>query len=248
MSAISGPPRAVYATAVETLAGSVVRALTGADDAFRLADQISLGGSPADQLAGLAAVRVLGSDALAPFVLARHRFSTEDADVVATSIRMFPVPEPDQIDSDDNTVLVRELRDWATGQALIGLGAPGRTHPYPELAGPGAGRDRGWVEWTGMLAQLSPMAVPSLDSSLHADARRHRLDVARGVTRAVLRRDPLTAARLARWLAASGEAPMDPPFPVEPVLRQLELVAKPDHRLRLEITIARYGLGRRDNE
>ncbi|MGH3670133.1 MAG: hypothetical protein ACRDSH_05795, partial [Pseudonocardiaceae bacterium] len=218
-------------------------ALTGADDSFLLADQIPLDGSPADQLAGLAAVRVLGADALAPFVLAGHRFGPDDADVVVTSIRTFPVSEPDRTENDDNTALVRELRDWATGRALIGLGAPGPTQLYPEQARPGVGRDGGWMEWTGMLAQLSPMAVPGLDSLLHADARRYRLDVARGVTRAMLRRDPLTAARLARWLAASGDAPMDPPFLVEPVLRNLELVAKPDHRLRLEIAIARYGLG-----
>ncbi|MGH3538533.1 MAG: hypothetical protein ACRDQJ_09580, partial [Pseudonocardiaceae bacterium] len=75
------------------------------------------------------------------------------------------------------------------------------------------------------------------------DARRYRLDVARGVTRAMLRRDYLTAARLARWLASGGEVPMDPPFAVEPVLRQLELVAGADPRLQLEIAIARYGLG-----
>ena len=247
MSAISGPPRAVYATAVETLAGSVVRALTGADDAFRLADQIPLG-DPADQMAGLAAIRVLGADALAPFVLAGHRFSSADADVIATSIRTFPVPEPYQSDSDGNAKLVRELRDWATGQLLIGLGVPDSIHPYPELARTGVGRDRGWVAWTGMLAQLSPLATPGLDSSLHADVRRYQLDVARGASRASLRRDALTAARLARWLGAFGEAPMDPPFPVEPLLRQLELAARPDHRLHLEIAITRYELGGGNNE
>lgn len=245
MSAISGPPRAVYATAAETLAGSVVRALTGADDVFRLAEQIPLGGSPADQMAGLAAVRVLGPDALAPFVLAGHQFLSEDAEVVATSIRLFPLPELDGAENEmeiaGGTAAVRELRDWGTGQALLGLGVPGSARPYPSLVG--AGRDRGWVEWTGMLAQLSPLATPGFDSALHAEVRRHRLDVARGVTRALLRRDPLTAARLARWLTVSGEVPTDPPFAVAPVLRQLELVAAPDSRLRLEIAVARYGLG-----
>ena len=73
--------------------------------------------------------------------------------------------------------------------------------------------------------------------------RRYRLDVARGVTQAMLRRDHLTAARLACWLAACGDASLDPPFAVELGLRQLELVAEPDPRLRLEMAIARYGLG-----
>lgn len=94
--------------------------------------------------------------------------------------------------------------------------------------------------WVAVLGQLAPLAFPGLDSPLHADARRHRLDLARGVTRAVLRRDYLTAARLARWLAVSGDTPIAPPFSLEPVLRQLELIAEPDPRLQLEIIMARH--------
>jgi hypothetical protein len=246
MPVVSGPPRAVYAAAVETLAGSVVRALTGADDAFRLADQLWPSGGPADyRKAGLAAVRVLGPDALTPFLLAGHWFGPDDAEVVATSIRTFPTPEPDP-DWEDDRNTVRRLRDWATGQVMTQLGVSGSARPYPARARGGLGRDRGWVGWAGVLAQLSPLVLPGLDCSLHADARRYRLDVARGVTRAMLRRDHLTAARLARWLTAGGEVPMDPSFPLEPVLRQLELVAEPDPRLQLEITLARYGLGASD--
>lgn len=250
MSVVSGPPRAVFATAVETLADSVVRALTGAGDVFRLADHLPSDGSSPDFTARVAAVRVLGPDALAPFVLAGHRFGPGDAEVVAASIRMFPSGEPDpevvgpdmDVDNADSAVLVRALRDWATGEVLTRLGVPGSALPYPARAGAGVHRDRRWVVWAGALAQLSPLAVPGLDSCIHADARRYRLDVARGVTRAMLRRDHLTAARLVRWLAARGDVPMDPPFPVAPVLRQLELVAEPDPRLRLEIMMARYGL------
>ncbi|MGH3853482.1 MAG: hypothetical protein ACRDR6_08280 [Pseudonocardiaceae bacterium] len=252
MSVVSGPPRAVYTTAVETLAERVVRALTGADDAFRLTDQIPPEASPTDRRAGLAAIRVLGSDALVPFIVAGHQFSPGDAEVVALSIRTFPLPGPDldaKYDHDaDNAMLMRSLREWSTGEVLTRLGEPGFASPYPARAGAGAGRDRGWMAWAGMLAQLSPLAVPGLDSTLHADVRRYRLDVARGVTRAMLRRDHLTAARLVRWLAACGDAPMDPPFPVELVLRQLELVAEPDPRLRLEITMARYGLAGEFND
>jgi hypothetical protein len=243
MSVVSGPPRAVYATAVETLAGSVVRALTGADDAFQLADQLPSGGSPAECRAALAAVRVLGPDVLAPFALAGHHFGAGDAEVIATSIRLFPPPESRLDDGHDDTVLVRALREWAIGEVLTRLGVPDFACCYPERAVAGSGRDRGWVVWTGVLAQLSPLAIPGLDSPLHADARRHRLDVARGVTRAMLRRDHRTAARLIRWLAVSGEIAMDPPFLVEPLLRQLELVGEADPRLQLEIMIARHALG-----
>lgn len=230
-SVVAALPRAAYATAVETLAGSVVRALTGGDDAFRLADQLTTSESGK---AGLAAVRVLGSDVLAPFVLGGHRFSDEDGEVVAASIRTFPLSEPAH-----DTTPVRALRDWATGQVLTRLGVDGFAQPYP--ADRRISREQGWVTWTGTLGRLAPLAFPGLDCPVHADARRHRLDIARGATRAVLRRDYLTAARLARWLAVSGDAPMVPPFPLEPVLRQLKLVADPDTtRLLLEIILARH--------
>jgi hypothetical protein len=243
MSVVSGPPRAVYATAVETLAGSVVRALTGAGGAFQLADQLPSGGSPAECRAALAAVRVLGPDVLTPFVLAGHQFGAADAEVIATSIRTFPPPELGLDEGPDDTVLVRALREWATGEVLTQLGLPDFSRCYPESRGTGRGGDRVWVVWAGMLAQLSPLAMPGLDSPVHTEARRYRLDVSRGVTRSMLRRDHLTAARLTRWLALVGEVPMDPPFLVEPVLRQLELVAEADARLKLELTIARHALG-----
>ncbi|MDQ3762799.1 MAG: hypothetical protein M3460_14435 [Actinomycetota bacterium] len=245
MAVVSGPPRAVYAAAVETLAGSVVRALTGAGGAFRLADQFWPGADRAECRAGLAAVRVLGPDALAPFMLAAHRFDPDDAEVVTASIATFPTYQPGWGPEDDgNTAVpVRALRDWATGQVLTRLGVPAVARTYPGRAGTGIGRQRGWVAWAAVLAQLSPLASPGLDGPLFADARRYRLDVARGVTRSMLRRDYLTAARLTRWLAACGEVAMDPPFALQPVLRQVELVAEPDPRLLLEITMARYGLG-----
>jgi hypothetical protein len=216
MSVVSGPPRAVYTAAVETLAGCVVRSLTGVDDAFGLTGQIEIESGAAAGRAGLAAVRVLGSDALVPFLVAGHPFSGSDAEVVELSFRVFPLPEQDlsgEYDA-DYVMLVRLLRDWATGEVLRWLGASDVAAPYPAGAGAGVGRERGWLLWTGMLAQLAPLAVPGLDSALHADVRCYRLDVARGVTRSMLRRDFLTAARLGRWLAACGDAPMDPPFSV----------------------------------
>lgn len=247
MSVVSGPPRAVYAAAAETLAGCVVRSLTGADGAFRLSDQLAPESRPVDRQAGLAAVRVLGSDALAPFIAAGHQLSPEDAEVVGISIRTFPLPEPDLSahpnDEADHASLVRLLRQWATGEVLTRLGHPGFASSYPSGVGAGFGRERGWLAWAEILAQLSPVALPGLDSTLHADVRRYRLDVARGVTRSMLRRDHLTAARLARWLAVCGRAPMDPPFAVELVVRELQLVAEPDPRLQLEIMMARHGLG-----
>jgi hypothetical protein len=180
-------------------------------------------------------VRILGPDALAPFVLGGHRFSTEDADVVAASLRVFPVAASDG--SVENGLPVRALRDWATGQVLTRLGARGFARPYPGRAG--VGRDSGWQRWVGVLAQLSPLASPGMDSPLHAAVRRYPQDVARGVTRSMLRRDYLTAVRLVRWLAAEDEPAGEPGFALEPVMRQVELIAEPDPRLVLELAVAR---------
>lgn len=227
---VIAPPRATYAAAVEALAGSVVRALTGQAEGFRLAEQLTIsdGGR-----AGLAAVRVLGPDALAPFVLGAHQFSDVDAEVVADSIRTFPLADPEHPDAP-----VRMLRDWATGEILCRLGVDAAVCCYP--LGARISHDQGWVAWAAVLAQLAGLVFPGLDCPVHADARRHRLDLARAVTRAVLRRDYLTAARLTRWLALSGDTPTHPVFAVEPLLRHLELVAEPDARLRLDILMARH--------
>jgi hypothetical protein len=236
MSVVSGSPWVVYAVAVERLAASVVRALGSVDGAFRLRDQLP---GP-DGMAGLAAVRILGPDALAPFVLGGHRFSAEDSEVAAASLRVFPVAAPNGYPEGphpDGTVPVRALRDWATGQVLTRLGAPGFARPYPREAG--VGRDSGWLRWAGVLAQLSPLALPGVDSPIHAQVRRYPQDVARGVTRAMLRRDYLTAVRLLRWLAAEDEPAEEPWFALEPVMRHVELLAEPSARLVLELAVAR---------
>ena len=246
MLTISEPYQAVYAAAVQTLAGSVVRALTGEDDNFQLAKQLPVG----DGNAGLAAVRVLGPDMLAPFVLGNHRLRPDDAAVIAASLRMFPMSALGA-DKEDNlekrssyksTIPIQSLRDWATGQMMTRLGISDFVVPYPVQAVSGVGRDRGWVNWVRVLTQLSPLALLGLDCPIHAGARRYRLDVARGVTRAMLRRDYLTAARLARWYTAGDDIPMDPSFPMESAWRQMEFVAKPDTRLLLEVTVARCWL------
>jgi hypothetical protein len=235
VSVASGSPRVVYAAAVDRLAASVVCALHGSHGVFRLCDQVVTG----EELAGLAAVRVLGPDALAPVVLGGHRLSAEDVEVVAASMRIFPVTtRDDQPEGQpEGGVPVRALRDWATGLVLTRLGVPGFARSYPVSAD--VGPDRGWLPWVVLLAQLSPVAFPGVDSPVHAQVRRHRLDVARGVTRAVLRRDYLTAARLVRWLAAADDPAGDAFFPLSAVMRHIELVTEPDARLLLELAVVR---------
>ena len=154
----------------------------------------------------------------------------------AASLRVFPVAASDG--PVENGLPVRALRDWATGQVLTRLGARGFARPYP--GGADVGRDSGWQRWVGVLAQLSPLASPGVDSPLHGAVRRYPQDVARGVIRAMLRRDYLTAVRLVRWLAAEDEPAGKPGFALEPVMRQVELVAEPNARLLLELAVVRH--------
>lgn len=238
MSRVCEPPRAVFVAATKTLADNVVRALTGADDVFCLADQV-LCDNP---LAGLAAVRILGPDVLAPFTVAGQVFTASDAEVVTTSIATFPDSGLD-IGGDDSLVVARRARDWATSQLLkrLGVSEGVRAVSPPDALGGDQGE---WLPWTTTLARLSPLALIGLDSPLHQQARQHRLDIARGVTRSMMRQDLLTAARLTRWLVASSNGPAaDLPLQPEPVLSHVELLAEADPQLVLEIIMTRRGLG-----
>jgi hypothetical protein len=237
MSRVCEPPRAVFIAATKTLADNVVRALTGADGVFHLADNVSRD----NPLAGLAAVRILGPDVLAPFTVAGHVFTTSDAEVVATSLATFPDSGLDS-GGDDSLLVARRARDWATSQLLARLGVDEGLVAVPP---PGAlrGDDCGWLPWTTTLARLSPLASVGLDSPLHQQARRRRLDIARGVTRSMMRQDLLTAARLTRWLVASStDRAAHMPLQPEPVLGHVELLADADPQLVLEIIMTRRGL------
>jgi hypothetical protein len=229
VSRVCEPPRAVYAAAVEALSGCVLRALSGADDAFHLAEQLSVVGEPTT---GLAAVRVLGPDVLAPYVIGGHRFGVEDAEVIDSSMSLFPLSDAGCASALGEGLLpVRRLRDWATTAVLARL----RNKPMPACPVV-SDAGFGWLAWSGALSQLAPLVSPGLDSPLHTRARERLLDTARGVTRSMLRRDHLTAARLTRWLAS---APDVPAMSLDTALTHLALFSGVDPRLGLEIALAR---------
>ena len=141
---------------------------------------------------------------------------------------------------------VPALRDWATAGLLARLGAEHTMLDEPNDSvwdeWPGAHQD--WLRFSGFLAALAPLATPGLDSPAHQQARRRPLDISRGVTRAVLRGDHLTAARLARWLLSAGPGPLEP----KPLLRHLELIGGAQSRLQLEIALARVALTGAEDE
>ncbi|WP_189958358.1 hypothetical protein [Streptomyces alanosinicus] len=232
--------------AAQQLTDGVARALGGAGGTvFCLHDHVA--GGP-DVVAGLGAVRVLGADVLAPFVLGGAALGCDDIALLCDSVRAFPAPTPTA--DDPETVRLWGLRDWALSHTLAGLGVDvGGWIGLAEGADPHTEIDDGasthWAAWAVELSQLSSLAFPQLHSPLRSGARERRLDLARGVTHALLRRDHLRAARLARWLALS--AAEDRGAATEPAVRQvlapaldhLDAIAVDQPRTLMEAALAR---------
>ncbi|MVO85555.1 hypothetical protein GPA10_12525 [Streptomyces sp. p1417] len=136
-------------------------------------------------------------------------------------------------------------RNGPVTAGVAGALAP-RPTGAPQLAEAGSDpAETTWQTWSTRMGQLSPLALPGLESPVHAMARAAPQALARGATRAVLRRDFPTAARVARWLAllaAEGEPlPLDP----APLVEHLRLHGG-GPRLALDVAIARRLLGVED--
>jgi hypothetical protein len=215
--------------AVDALAGVVSHALrtsieSHAADAFSLWRDVS--GQDEEYEARLAALRVLGADALTPYVLAGHALAAEDADLVAQALRAHPAP--DGRDADDTRLW--GLRDWAVTSVLGRL----REQPVPEAPALPGGATLPWQAWCGELMRLSSLALPEVRGPLRDEVARRGLDLGRGLARAVLRRDHLGAARLVRWQAL--EHPGDRYLPA--AIDHLGQLAGEVPRVRLELTLA----------
>jgi hypothetical protein len=87
------------------------------------------------------------------------------------------------------------------------------------------------------MGQLSPLALPGLDGPVHAAARRAPLALARGASRAVLRRDFPTAMRITRWLALLAAEGVRLPLDPAPLVEHLRLLGG-GPRLALDAAIA----------
>ncbi|MGZ3145546.1 DUF6895 family protein [Lentzea chajnantorensis] len=234
--------RTSRADAVAALAGHLVGAL-GEGVPTRLADFLD---SCADGVAGLWAVRLVGADAFAPHLLAGRLLEGRDAAVVSDAFEAFPPVQ--QPVTHQQCVLAH--RDQATAELLVRLtdgrcAPPGTvevwenreasahlgTSPVDALLGPA----EQWARWSVAVAQLSPLALPGLDGPVFEAVAGAPLALARGTTRAVLRRDYATAARLVRWVALLADrVPLDAALLVE----HLRLHAGADARLLLDLAIA----------
>jgi len=215
--------------------------------------------SCADVVAGLGAVRLVGADVFASHVLPGHPLEARDAGVVADAFGAFP-PVYQPVTQEQR---VMAWRDWAMVRLLTRLTgersatpAPaelwqdwGVTRPVPARVArtPGEPADvlgppEDWRRWSVVVAQLSALALPGVGGPVVEAVAREPLALGRGVTRAVLRRDHATAARLARWVALVGDrVPVDP----VPLLEHLRLHAGADARLLLDLAVARHLVERR---
>ncbi|WKX11860.1 hypothetical protein [Streptomyces sp. NL15-2K] len=98
------------------------------------------------------------------------------------------------------------------------------------------------MPWSLRMARLASLALPGLHSPVHDAARSGALALARGATRALLRRDFATAARITRWLAwltADGV-----PLPVDAALLTDDIMLRGGgDRCLLDAAISRRLLG-----
>lgn len=132
-------------------------------------------------------------------------------------------------------------KTWALGEVLAHLGVtePGRDRAAALDTGgeDGPAGEQAWPVWSATLSRLSVLALPAVDGPVREQVRRRRRDTRRGLVRAMLRQDYLSAARLARWLAL--DAALSPEPLLAAALSHLELFTAPPPRVRLEIALAR---------
>ncbi|MFE4970661.1 hypothetical protein ACFRAR_00915 [Kitasatospora sp. NPDC056651] len=220
------PLRDEFAAAVERVADRTLAVLRDGEGTAALADPDSTVPRPL-----LAAVRVLGADLFAPQLLSGAEPDSTGAALLAEARASFPAPAP----SSEEAALVVSWQDWAAGRLLARTpyGSAGPT-PAP-LSGPEV---VGWQAWSKRMAQLSALALPALDGPMHDAARANTLNLARGTVRCMLRRDPTTAVRLARWLAWSHADGRPLRLEIEPVLDRIRLAGDGTSRSLLELAIA----------
>lgn len=300
-----------YAESAADLARRVLGALRGTGGTALLAEHVERADDPK---AALAALRVVGADTFAPYLLGDSAFHPQDADAVAMAFTVFPptVNPPAPPPGGPAEPWVVAWRDWAMAELLDrftdsrGAGLPRTTGgepasvaevvdapaaavraPRPEGAPllvddrlraaygtPGAptreavrvpegsyaadrlhATDAGytadaptstteaagldWQRWSVRMGQLSPLALPGLDGPVHQAARAAPLALARGASRALLRRDHPTALRIVRWLAFVGAEGVPLPLELPPLIDHLDLIGGGGPRLALDLAIAR---------
>ncbi|UFQ19799.1 MULTISPECIES: hypothetical protein [Streptomyces] len=212
-----------------------------------------------DPKAALAAIRIVGADLFAPCLLRNTALHPKDAAAVEQSFTVFPAavtapPPPPEGPAEPWLIA---WQDWATATLLAHLtdSGPGmsgavlapRPAGAPVLGEPGLGvaagtapatdSGTGWQRWSVRMGQLAPLALPRLEGPVQVAARAAPLALARGASRAVLRRDFPTAARIVRWLALLSVEGVPVPLDPAPLVEHLRLHGG-GPRLALDVAIA----------
>ncbi|MFE2638077.1 hypothetical protein ACFXKF_25370 [Streptomyces scopuliridis] len=234
--------RTAYQESAAGLARRALGALRSTEGTAMVAAHVE---SAQDPGAALAAIRILGADTFAPVVLAGAPLHPEDAEAIALAFSALPptrdVPPPPPAGPEGPWLMA--WRDWGTVTLLTVLTGSDRarlTAPRPAHPADAAPADdaAGWAEWSVRMGQLCTLALPGLDGPVHDAARRSPLALARGATRAVLRRDYPTAARIARWLAWLRSDGVRLPLDAGPLVEHIGLLAGGD-RPALDTAISR---------
>ncbi|MEU1054305.1 hypothetical protein [Streptomyces sp. NPDC005876] len=267
MLVISDRARAVHSDSAERLARAALGALLGTESGCVVARHL-LAAAQSDEFAGgrpaspasatsvaATAVRMLGANVLAPYALTGRALPPEESEAVRA---VLPVARPAGLSPPTAGERERswELRwvDWGLACVLHHLdpAAPGpdrTTPPGPPRcdagaprrvdAGPGAeGRSEGWVPWSLRMGRVASLALPCLDGPVHHAARRNALPLARGATRALLRGDYSTAARITRWLAWLAADGVPPCLDVDLLTQDIALRGG-GRRCLLDVALAR---------
>ncbi|MEV7018388.1 hypothetical protein C1708_30205 [Streptomyces sp. DH-12] len=210
--------------AVQDLASGVVSALRGGDHAH-VVPAAGTDGEAGDL--ALAAVRVLGADALLPGLLSRTPPDPAELAVFRKAVEAYP-PRADAAPT------VR-WSHWAMARTL--------RRADPSCAEPPDEPDTAWLDgaaWqvlTHQLAVLAPLALPGEDCAVSRLAERRPVDVARGFVRAVRRRDWRQAAGAGRWLTLLPGVPDT--VGLESGLDFVELMGGTDPLVALQVQAAR---------
>ncbi|MDQ1034158.1 hypothetical protein QFZ75_000574 [Streptomyces sp. V3I8] len=220
--------------AVQDLTSELVSALRSGGP-FRLTGSVPGADGPgaADGIT-LAAVRVVGADAVLPSVLRHTPAEPDDLAVFGRAVHAYPPPA--------NASPASVWSHWAMERTLLALegSVDGASNGMP---GNGSQPRAGWLEgasWqslTHQLAVLAPLAVPAADCAVTRVARSRPVDVARGFVRAVRRRDWLQAAGAGRWLVLLDGVPET--LGLAAGLEFVAQMGRDDPRVALQVEAAR---------
>ncbi|MFJ9413426.1 hypothetical protein ACIRPT_04595 [Streptomyces sp. NPDC101227] len=151
--------------------------------------------------ASMAALRVLGADALAPYAL-DHRVApgADDETVVRETLAAYPPG------ADASEVSTWSYRGLVEASHSYLPGGAGHWPPPPPVGADWVTADP-WPKLAHRASQLAALALPGLAPELAEDLTHRTDDLARGFVRAVRRRDWLQAAGVGRWLARMPDVP-----------------------------------------